>query len=435
MSLCLCGLFRFESFGILVIGQKMKVLVLGAGVVGVTSAWYLAQAGHEVTVVERESAAGMETSFANGGQISVSQSEPWANPAAPAKIIKWLGREDAPLMFRLRADRRQWSWGLRFLLECLPWRTRANTLNILRLAIYSRARLQALRRETGIEYDHLEKGILQIHTDAREFESIDARMRLLLSHGLAVSVRSPAEVLAIEPALRDSTLEIVGATYAADDETGDAFLFSNRLAELAARQGVNFGYNVEIQRLLNEGDTVSGVEVRVAGRKEILTADAYLVSMGSYSPFLLAPAGIRVAIYPVKGYSITAPISGPAPSVCITDESGKIGMTRLGNRLRMAGTAEVSGYDTSVNEARCAAIADRVRRILPNSVDFNNVKKWAGLRPATPSNVPLIGATRYSNLYLNTGHGTLGWTLACGSGAAIANLISGRPPEVDFPFQ
>ena len=413
----------------------MKVLVLGAGVVGVTSAWYLAKAGHEVTVVDRESAAGMETSFANGGQISVSQSEPWANPGAPAKIIKWLGREDAPLLFRLRADWRQWSWGLRFLLECMPWRMRANTLNILRLAIYSRARLQALRRDTGIEYDHLEKGILQIHTDVREFESVDARMRLLLSHGLAVSVRTPAEVLAIEPVLRDSSLEIVGATYAADDETGDAHLFTIRLAELAAHKGVNFGFGVEIQQLLTEGDAVSGVAVRVAGRKEILTADAYVVSMGSYSPFLLSPAGISVQVYPVKGYSITAPITGPAPSVCITDESAKIGMTRLGDRLRMAGTAEVSGYDTSVNEARCAAIADRVRKILPNSADFSNVKKWAGLRPTTPSNVPSIGSTRYSNLYLNTGHGTLGWTLACGSGAAIADLISGRPMEVDFPFQ
>lgn len=412
----------------------MKVLVLGAGVVGVTSAWYLAKAGHEVTVIDREPSAGLETSFANGGQISVSQPEPWANPRAPAKIIKWLGQEDAPLLFRLRADRRQWSWGLRFLLECLPWRTRANTLSILRLAIYSRARLQALRRDTGIEYDHLEKGILQIYTDAREFESIDSRMRLLLSHGLAISVRSPAEVVALEPALRDSTIQIVGATYAADDETGDAYLFSHRLAELAAREGVNFGYNVEIERLLMEGDAISGVAVRVAGRKEILTADSYLVSMGSYSPFLLAPAGISVPIYPVKGYSITAPINGPAPNVCITDESGKVGMTRLGDQLRMAGTAEVSGYDTSVNETRCAAIADRVRKFLPNSADFGNVKKWAGLRPATPSNVPVIGRTRYANLYLNSGHGTLGWTLSCGSGAAIADLISGRPTEVDFPF-
>jgi D-amino-acid dehydrogenase len=413
----------------------MKILVLGAGVVGVTSAWYLAKAGHEVTVIDREPSAGLETSFANGGQISVSQPEPWANPGAPAKIIKWLGQEDAPLLFRLRADRRQWSWGLRFLLECLPWRTRANTLSILRLAIYSRARLQALRRDTAIEYDHLEKGILQIYTDAREFESVDSRMRLLLSHGLAMSLRSPAEVVALEPALRDSTIQIVGATYAADDETGDAYLFSHRLAGLAAREGVNFGYNVEIERLLMEGDAVSGVAVRVAGRREILTADSYLVAMGSYSPFLLAPAGISVPVYPVKGYSITAPITGPAPNVCITDESGKVGMTRLGDRLRMAGTAEVSGYDTSVNETRCAAISERVRQFLPNSADFRNVKKWAGLRPATPSNVPIIGRTRYANLYLNTGHGTLGWTLSCGSGAAIADLISGRPTEVDFPFK
>jgi len=414
----------------------MKVLVFGAGVVGVTSAWYLAKAGHDVTVIDRESGAGLETSFANGGQISVSQAEPWANPGAPAKILKWIGREDAPLMFRLRADPRQWSWGLRFLFECLPWRTRANTLRILRLAIDSRARLQALRRETGIEYDHLEKGILQVHTDEKEFDAAHARLSLLLSHGLAISVRTPAEAIGIEPALRASQLKIVGATYAADDESGDAHLFSQRLAELASRAGVRFGYNVEIERLLNQGDAISGVAVRVGGRKEVLSADAYLVAMASYSPSLLAPLGVRANVYPVKGYSITAPIrdAASAPTVCITDENGKIAMSRLGQRLRMAGTAEVSGYDTSVNDARCTGIANRVRQLFPGAVDYGNVSKWAGLRPATPNNVPLIGRTRYRNLYLNTGHGTLGWTLGCGSGAAVAELISGRSPGVDFPF-
>ncbi len=414
----------------------MKVLVVGAGVVGVTSAWYLAKAGHEVTVIDRESAAGLETSFANGGQISVSQTEPWANPGAPAKIIKWLGREDAPLLFRLRADLRQWSWGLRFLFECLPWRTRFNTLQILRLALYSRARLQALRRDTGIVYDDLAKGILQIHTDHKEFEAARVRQRMLLSHGLAVSIRSPAEAIKIEPALRDSQVKIIGATYAADDESGDAHLFSQRLAELASREGVSFGYNVEVERLLSEGGTISGVAVRAGGRKDVLSADTYLVSMASYSPLVLSPIGVRLPIYPVKGYSITAPVknASAAPSVSITDEHGKIAMTRLGERLRMAGTAELTGFDAAISEARCAGIANRVRQILPDVVDFSNVKKWAGLRPATPSNVPLIGRTRYSNLYLNAGHGTLGWTLACGSGAAIADLISQRSPEVDFPF-
>jgi D-amino-acid dehydrogenase len=414
----------------------MKVLVLGAGVVGVTSAWYLASAGHEVTVVDRESAAGMETSYANGGQISVSQAEPWSNPGAPAKIIKWLGREDAPLLFRLRADRRQWSWGLRFLLECLPWRTRANTLCILRLAIDSRARLQALRRDTGIEYDHLEKGILQVHTDEKEFDAARARLGVLLSHGLAVSARTPMEALAIEPALQQSRVRIVGATYAADDESGDACLFSQRLAGLAASHGVTFGFNVEADRLLAEGDAIRGVEVRVGGRREVLSADAYLVSMASYSPFILSPVGINVPVYPVKGYSVTAPVADPAaaPSVCITDESGKIAMSRLGERLRMAGTAEISGYDASISEARCAGIVNRVKQLFPGAVDFGKLDNWAGLRPATPSNVPLIGRTRYSNLYLNTGHGTLGWTLSCASGAAIADLISGRQPDVDFPF-
>ena len=252
-----------------------------------------------------------------------------------------------------------------------------------------------------------------------------------------VLVRTAAEAMAIEPALRNTRLKIVGATFAADDESGDAYLFSQRLAELAVRQGVSFGYNVEIERLLAEGDAIKGVAVRVGGRRDVLSADAYLVAMGSYSPFLLSPVGINVPVYPVKGYSITAPVTDitSAPSVCITDESGKIAISRLGERLRMAGTAELSGYDASINEARCAGIAHRVKQLFPDAVDFRKLNKWAGLRPATPSNVPLIGRTRYSNLYLNTGHGTLGWTLCCGSGAAIADLISGRLPEVDFPFR
>ena len=414
----------------------MKVLVLGAGVIGVTSAWYLTRAGHEVTVIDREPAAGMETSFANGGQISVSQAQPWANPAAPAKIVKWLGREDAPLMFRLRADRRQWSWGLRFLMECLPWRTRQNTLRILRLAIHSRARLQALRRETGIEYDHLEKGILQIHTVEKEFSAARSHLGDLLSHGLAVSERTPAEVLKIEPALSHSRLPIAGALYAADDESGDACLFTQSLAALCLRQGTSFGYDVEVDRLLVEGDGISGVAVRAGGRREVLSADAYIVAMGSYSPFLLSPVGVRVPVYPVKGYSVTASVrdESSAPSVCITDDNGKIAVTRLGDRLRMAGTAEVAGYDMSINEARCSGIVNRAKQFFPNAADFGKLSRWSGLRPTTPGNVPLIGRTRYKNLFLNTGHGTLGWTLACGSSAALADLLSERQPEVDFPF-
>ena len=415
----------------------MKILVLGAGVIGVTSAWYLAQDGHEVTVLDRQPAAGLETSFANGGQISVSHAEPWANPGAPGKIYKWLGREDAPLLFRLRADPRQWAWGVRFLWECLPARTRRNTLTILRLGLYSRDALKALRRETALQYDHLDKGILQIHTDAREFDAAHERVALLRSHGCEMHIKSVQECLALEPALRASRIALIGATYAPDDESGDAHQFTANLARLCADRGVRFSYQCAIESLQVEGGSVTGARVRdAAGKPALVNADAFLVALGSYSPFLLSPVGIRVPVYPVKGYSVTVAVgdSGAAPVMCLSDENAKTAVSRLGNRLRAAGTAELTGYDTSSNEARCQAILSRIEQLFPGAGDYAGATSWAGLRPATPSNVPLIGRTRYRNLFLNTGHGTLGWTLACGSARAAADLIAGRRPGVEFPF-
>ncbi|HEX4987109.1 MAG TPA: D-amino acid dehydrogenase [Burkholderiales bacterium] len=417
----------------------MKVVVLGAGVVGVTSAWYLAQDGHDVTVIDRQPTAGLETSFANGGQISVSHAEPWANPEAPHKVWKWLGREDAPLMFRLRADPHQWAWGARFLLECLPSRTRENTLTILRLGLYSRDRLKALRRETGIRYDHLEKGILQLHTDAREFEAAHERVALLRSHGLEMQVKSVAECLELEPALRATRIGLIGGTYAPDDESGDAHQFTGNLAELCRDRGVQFGYEHNIEGLQVEGGAVTGAIVRdPEGRREVVLADAFVVALGSYSRFLLTPVGVHVPVYPVKGYSVTIPLhetAAAAPALCLSDENGKIAISRLGDRLRAAGTAELADYDTSLNDARCDAILARVAQWFPGVGDLAGASRWAGLRPATPSNVPEIGRARHRNLFLNTGHGTLGWTLACGSGRALADIVSGRRPEVEFPFR
>jgi D-amino-acid dehydrogenase len=415
----------------------MRILVLGAGVVGVTSAWYLARDGHEVTVVDRQPAPGLETSFANGGQISVSHSEPWANPSAPLKILKWLGREDAPLLFRLRADPCQWAWGLRFLAECLPSRTRENTLTILRLALYSLAELKALRRDTGIAYDHLERGILQIHGDQQALEDAHARVELMRSHGFDMRIKTPAECFEIEPALRTSSVPIAGGTFAPEDESGDANRFTVNLAALAASEGVRFRYEHAIEALSVAGTTVDGAAVRDSqGQREILHADRVLVALGSYSRFLLSQVGIHLSVYPVKGYSVTIPLTRPdkAPVVCLSDESAKIAITRLGDRLRAAGTAELADYDTSLNEARCQAILDRVRAHFPEAGDFAGASRWAGLRPTTPSNVPYIGPTRLSNLFVNTGHGTLGWTLACGSGRALADLVAGRPPALRFPF-
>ena len=407
----------------------MRVLVLGAGLVGVASAWYLSEDGHEVTVVDRQPGAALETSFANGGQVSTSHAEPWANPGTPWKALQWLGREDSPLLWRLRADPAQFAWGLRFLRECTPGRTRDNIVAILRIALYSRTLLKELRPALGLDYDQLERGILHLYTDAAEFAHALPQAELMRRYGCQRVVKSAAECLAIEPALAHSTVPIVGGTYTADDESGDAYKFAVALAERATARGVAFRYGAAIDGLLREGDRIAGVRLR---NGETLTADAYVVALGSYSPLLLKQLGICIPVYPAKGYSATFPLTDDvvAPTVSLTDDGHKVVFSRLGDRLRVAGTAEFTGYDTSLNTLRCDALVRRTRAIFPQ-VDTATVEFWAGLRPATPSNVPLIGSTRLKNLYLNTGHGTLGWTMACGTGKLLADLLSGKAPDID----
>jgi D-amino-acid dehydrogenase len=421
----------------------MKVLVLGAGVIGTVSAWYLREQGHEVTVIERQNAAGLETSFANGGQISVSHVEPWANPEAPFKILKWLGQPDAPLLFRPRMDLQQWRWGLQFLFECLPGRSRANMLQILAISKYSGEQLRLLREATGLAYDDLQRGILQIYTDREGFDAAAAAAELIRSYGVAREVKTVDQCIAIEPALAPRRDWIVGGTYTATDETGDARKFTQGLAARATARGVIFRYGVDIESIAVAGDRIAGVRARATGdqqrnaaRSETLTADAYVVCLSSFTPKLLAPIGIYVPVYPAKGYSATLPLlnASAAPLASVTDDAKKIVFTRLGNRLRVAGTAELSGYKLDLNTVRCEALTRRACEWFGDAIDPTRVEYWAGLRPATPSNVPLIGGTRYPNLFLNTGHGTLGWTMAAGSGRALADIVSGRTPEIDFAF-
>jgi len=415
-----------------------RVLVLGAGILGVHTAYFLRQKGYEVTVVDRQPGPALETSFANGSQISVSQSDPWASPHAPLKILKWLGKEDAPLLFRLKFDVNQWRWGLRFLYECLPSRAEHNTLQAMRLSEYSRRTLQALRHETGIKYDHAEAGIMMIHSNAQSFDDAAQAAQLLIRNGERRDVLSVAEAVKIEPALAHTAPTLAGAIYAPNDESGDAYKFTTALAALAAKAGVQFLYGTTVKRIEKAGGEVSAVHVGDAEGERSLTADAYVVALGSYSPAMLAGVGVDALVYPAKGYSATLPLTGkgtlPAPKGSITDDEMKIVFTTIGDRLRIAGTAELNGFDTTLNPVRCEALTRRARHHFPDLCKWDEVQYWTGLRPATPSNLPIIGRTRLGNLYINTGHGTLGWTEGPGSAKALADIVEGVRPEVDYAF-
>ncbi len=415
----------------------MKVVVMGAGVIGTSSAWYLSKLGHEVIVIDRQPGAGLETSFANGAQISVSQSEPWAAPGAPFKVMKWILRDDAPLLFRPKLEWHQLSWGMRFLVECLPWRFRHNIREMVNLGLYSRESLQELRAETGIEYDQITRGILQFYTSKDDFEAAQKASELLKQYGIERDVKSAEEAIAIEPALNQIRDRLAGATYAPTDESGDAFKFTQNLAALCAARGVQFKYGAMIEAIETDAGMVSGLRLRHSnGHTETVVADRYVCAMGSYSYLMLKPIGITIPVYPAKGYSATISTEGfsGAPTVSLTDEAMKIVFSRVGNRMRIAGTAELDGYSTNLSIVRTEALVKRARELFPGAADYDNPVYWTGLRPATPSNCPLIGRTRYPNLYLNTGHGTLGWTEGCGSGRALADLVSDKQPAVDYQF-
>lgn len=414
----------------------MRVLVLGGGVVGTASAWYLRAAGHEVTLIERQPGVALETSRANGGQVSVSHSEPWANPGAPRKILRWLGKDDAPLLFRLQPDLRQWLWSLAFLRECLPHRTARNIRRLVALGLHSRRMLAELRQTLGLEYERRGLGILHFYTDPRDFEASIHSVRLMRDLGCDRRTLTADEAVALEPALASIRPRLAGADFCAEDESGDAHLFSERLAERARAAGVEFLFGTTATRLITVGGRITAVEALGADGWPVRhSADAVVVALATQSVALLRPLGLHPRIYPAKGYSATLKVIEPdgAPTLSLTDDEHKLVFSRLGDHLRVAGTAELAGYRRDLNQLRCEALTRRTRTLFPGACDYERPRYWVGMRPLTPSNVPYIGATPIRGLYLNTGHGTLGWTLAAGSGQLIADVVSKRPTAVALP--
>jgi D-amino-acid dehydrogenase len=407
----------------------MKILVLGSGVIGVTSAWYLQEAGHEVTVVDRQPAPAMETSFANAGEISPGYASPWAAPGIPAKALKWLFMEHAPLILRPQPDMAMARWLVALLRNCTAERYAINKRRMVRIAEYSRDRLIDLRAATGISYDERMQGTLQLFREAKQLDGMAKDIEVLAADGVPFEVLDRAGCLAAEPGLANSASDIAGGLRLPNDETGDCFKFTNTLAKMAAERGVTFLQGRIIERLALEKGRITGV-VTDGG---VMTADAYVVATGPHSPQIVRSLGLKVPVFPVKGYSITVPITDAAraPVSTLLDESYKVAITRLGDRIRVGGMAEISGYNNTLPEPRRATLEHSVGTLFPGSGDLPAASFWSGLRPMTPDSTPVIGATRYPNLYLNTGHGTLGWTMACGSGRVIADIVSGRTPDID----
>ncbi|ACL56101.1 D-amino acid dehydrogenase [Methylobacterium nodulans] len=407
----------------------MRVLVLGGGVVGVASAYYLARAGHEVTVLDRQPGAGLETSFANAGQVSPGYSAPWAAPGIPLKAMKWLMMRHRPLVLWPRLEPRLYGWLAQMLANCTEEAYRRNKGRMVRLAEFSRDALRELRAETGIAYDHREKGTLQLFRTRKQLDHVGEDTSVLDEYGVAYEVLDEGGCIAAEPALARVRGGFVGGLRLPGDETGDAHLFTQRLAAICARRGVSFRYGVTVARLRHEAGRITGVET---GTGEVLTADAYVAAMGSYTPALLRPLGLALPVYPVKGYSLTLPVTdeSAAPVSTVMDETFKVAITRLGDRIRVGGTAELAGFSGTLRGPRRATLERSLRDLFPAGGDARQAQFWTGLRPMTPDGTPIVGPTVYDNLYTNTGHGTLGWTMACGSGRLLADLITGRAPEI-----
>lgn len=406
----------------------MRVLVLGSGVIGTTSAWYLRQAGFEVTVVDRQPAPALETSFANAGQLSFGYTSPWAAPGVPFKAIKWLFEEHAPLAIRPTADIAQYRWLWQMLRNCTSARYAVNKARMVRVSDYSRDCINELRAATGIDYEGRQLGTTQLFRTQQQLDAAAQDIEVLREYGVPYEVLDRQGIARVEPALAGKTEMLVGALRLPEDQTGDCQLFTNKLAELAEAAGVEFRFDQDIASIQSDGDRITGV--RINGKLE--TADHYVLALGSYSPQLLAPLGMQLPVYPLKGYSLTLPITNAAmaPNSTILDESYKIAITRFEDRIRVGGMAEVAGFDLSLEPRRRATLEKVVKDLYPDGGDLSQASFWTGLRPATPDGTPVIGATPYRNLFLNTGHGTLGWTMAAGSGRYLADLMSGKKPQI-----
>ncbi|MEP6873179.1 MAG: D-amino acid dehydrogenase [Burkholderiales bacterium] len=407
----------------------MKIAILGSGVIGTTAAYYLARAGHDVTVIERQNGPALETSFANAGEVSPGYSAPWAGPGVPIKAIKWLLMQHSPLVIKPMLDAAMWRWGAAMLRNCTEARYRVNKARMVRLAEYSRDCMKSLRAETGIQYDERMQGTLQLFRTQKQLDGTGKDIEILNQHGVPFELLDREGYLRYEPALRDVKHKFVGALRLPGDETGDCFKFTNEVAKLAEGLGVKFRFGVDVRRLKGDRHGISAVETRDGP----VLADRFVLALGSYSTAMLKPLGVNVPVYPVKGFSITVPITNAAqsPESTIMDETHKVAVTRLGDRIRVGGTAQLSGFDLELSDARRRTLEFVVNDLFPRGGDIARAEFWTGLRPMTPDGTPIVGPTPVPNLWLATGHGTLGWTMAAGTGRLLADWMSGRQPDID----
>ncbi|EXE30516.1 pyridine nucleotide-disulfide oxidoreductase family protein [Acinetobacter baumannii 1525283] len=405
----------------------MRVIVLGSGVIGVASAYYLARQGAEVTVLDRQSGPAEETSFGNAGQISPGYSTPWAAPGIPFKAVKWMFQHHAPLAINLDGSMWQLQWMAQMLKNCNPQSYAVNKERMMRVAEYSRDCLRELRKDTGIHYENRAKGTLQLFRKEAQMEAVQRDISVLEECGVSYELLNGNELGRVDPALANAQDKLVGGLHLPNDETGDCYLFTNALAQIAKELGVNFQFNQNVEKLIVEGDQIKGVQVN----GKVLTADRYVLAFGSYSRDFLKPLDLQLPVYPVKGYSLTIPIVDPAfaPQSTVLDETYKIAITRFDQRIRVGGMAELSGFNLGLNEDRRATLQMVTQDLFPGG-DMEQASFWTGLRPMTPDSTPIIGATRFKNLFLNTGHGTLGWTMACGSGKLISDIVLNHKTDI-----